>query len=111
MIKTYRDALDAGFHTNKTILSNYKPPFQVNWAPFKNIPWNFKAVTGLPMDTLKQLATKLTTVPQHFKLHSRVEKIIADRRAMAAGTSLVLMMLPIATQSLPWTSSWIDLMW
>jgi len=86
MIKTYRDALDAGFHTNKTILSNYKPPFQVNWAPFKNIPWSFKAVTGLPIDTLKQLATKLTTVPQHFKLHSRVEKIIADRRAMAAGT-------------------------
>ena len=27
MIKTYRDALDAGYHTNKTILSNYKPPF------------------------------------------------------------------------------------
>ncbi len=86
MIKTYRDALDAGFHTNKTILSNYKPPFQVNWAPFKNIPWNYKAVTGLPMDALKQLATKLTTVPQHFKLHPRVEKIIADRRAMAMGT-------------------------
>ncbi len=45
MIKTYRDALDAGFHTNKTILSNYKPPFQVNWAPFKNIPWTHKADT------------------------------------------------------------------
>jgi 2-oxoglutarate dehydrogenase E1 component len=86
MIKTYRDALDAGFHTNKTILSNYKPPFQVNWAPFKNIPWTYKAVTGLPMDALKQLATKLTTVPQYFKLHPRVEKIVADRRAMAAGT-------------------------
>jgi 2-oxoglutarate dehydrogenase E1 component len=86
MIKTYRDALDAGFHTNKTILSNYKPPFQVNWAPFKNIPWTYKAVTGLPMDALKQLAVKLTTVPQHFKLHPRVEKIVADRRAMAAGT-------------------------
>ncbi len=86
MIKTYRDALDAGFHTNKTILSNYKPPFQVNWVPFKNIPWTYKAVTGLPMDALKQLAARLTTVPQHFKLHSRVEKIVADRRAMAAGT-------------------------
>ena len=86
MIKTYRDALDAGFHTNKTILSNYKPPFQVNWAPFKNIPWTFKAVTGLPMDNLKLLATKLSTVPQHFKLHPRVEKIVSDRRAMAAGT-------------------------
>ena len=86
MIKIYRDALDAGFHTNKTILSNYKPPFQVNWAPFKNIPWTYKAVTGLPMDTLKLLATKLSTVPQHFKLHPRVEKIVSDRRAMAAGT-------------------------
>ena len=86
MIKTYRDALDAGFHTNKTILANYKPPFQVNWAPFKNIPWNYKAATGVPMETLKQLATKLTTVPPHFKLHARVEKIVADRRAMAAGT-------------------------
>jgi len=85
MIKTYRDALDAGFHTNKTILSNYKPPFQVNWAPFKNIPWDYKVDTGVPMDLLKQLAEKLTTVPANFKLHSRVEKIIADRRAMAAG--------------------------
>lgn len=86
MIKTYRDALDAGYHTNKTILSNYKPPFQVNWAPFKNIPWNYKVNTGLPMELLKQLAEKLTTVPPQFKLHSRVEKIISDRRGMAAGT-------------------------
>ena len=86
MIKTYRDALDAGYHTNKTILSNFKPPFQVNWAPFKNIPWNYKVNTGVPMDMLKHLAEKLTTVPPNFKLHSRVEKIISDRRSMAAGT-------------------------
>ncbi len=86
MIKTYRDALDSGYHTNKTILSNYKPPFQVNWAPFKNIPWTYKASTGVPMEALKKLAERLTTVPANFKLHSRVEKIISDRRAMAAGT-------------------------
>ncbi|HEY5930673.1 MAG TPA: 2-oxoglutarate dehydrogenase E1 component, partial [Burkholderiales bacterium] len=86
MIKTYRDALDAGYHTNKTILSNFKPPFQVNWAPFKNIPWNYKANTGVQMEMLKHLAEKLTTVPANFKLHSRVEKIISDRRSMAVGT-------------------------
>lgn len=85
MIKTYRDALDAGYHTNKTILSNYKPPFQVNWAPFKNIPWTYKVSTGVPIDVVKQLAERLTTIPQDFKLHSRVEKIISDRRAMAVG--------------------------
>jgi 2-oxoglutarate dehydrogenase E1 component len=39
----------------------------------------------VPMDVLKQLAAKLTSVPPNFKLHPRVEKINADRRAMAAG--------------------------
>jgi 2-oxoglutarate dehydrogenase E1 component len=85
MIRIYRDALDTGHHTNKTILSNYKPPYQVNWAPFRNIPWTYKVSTGVPMDVLKELGEKLTTVPPSFKLHPRVEKIIADRRAMMQG--------------------------
>ena len=32
MIATYRAAMDKGYHTNKTILSNYKPPFTVDWS-------------------------------------------------------------------------------
>src|SRR6185436_5853720 len=31
MISSYRAALDGGYHTNKTILSNYRPPFAVDW--------------------------------------------------------------------------------
>ena len=31
MIGHFRDALDGGYHTNKTILSNFKPPYTVNW--------------------------------------------------------------------------------
>jgi 2-oxoglutarate dehydrogenase E1 component len=85
MVRSYRDALDTGHHTNKTILSNYKPPYQVNWAPFKNIPWTYKVSTGVPHETLKELGDKLTTVPPTFKLHPRVEKIIADRRSMMQG--------------------------
>ncbi len=85
MIRVYREALDAGYHTNKTILSNFKPPYTVNWAPFLNIPWTYKAPTGVPMETLKALSERLTTIPPDFKLHSRVEKIIGDRRAMGQG--------------------------
>lgn len=85
MIRVYREALDAGYHTNKTILSNFKPPYTVNWAPFLNIPWTYKAPTGIPMETLKMLAERLTAIPPDFKLHSRVEKIISDRRAMGQG--------------------------
>ena len=85
MIRVYREALDAGYHTNKTILSNFKPPYTVNWAPFLNIPWTYKASTGVALDELKQLSGRLTTIPGDFELHSRVEKIISDRRAMGQG--------------------------
>ncbi|MEK6593016.1 MAG: 2-oxoglutarate dehydrogenase E1 component, partial [Pseudomonadota bacterium] len=85
MIATYRKALDGGHHTNKTILSNYKPPHEVDWSRYKGTKWNENDDTRLPLATLKMLAEKITTVPENFKLHPRVQKIIDDRRHMAAG--------------------------
>ncbi|HKA40649.1 MAG TPA: 2-oxoglutarate dehydrogenase E1 component [Burkholderiales bacterium] len=85
MITTYRSALDAGYHTNKTILSNYKPPFEVNWKPYMGTKWNEQDDTRLPLDLLKQLGARIASVPSNFKLHPRVEKIMSDRRLMAEG--------------------------
>ena len=85
MIATYRDAMDKGLHTNTTILSNYKHPFQIDWSVFKGHHWTVAGDTRVPMKTLKSLARKSTEVPDGFKLHPRVEKVIADRRAMADG--------------------------
>ncbi|WP_333842634.1 2-oxoglutarate dehydrogenase E1 component [Pelomicrobium sp.] len=85
MIRTYRDALDKGYHTNKTILSNYKPPYTVNWAYFMNRKWTEPAETGVPLERLKWLAERVTTVPPGFKLHPRVEKVLEDRRLMGQG--------------------------
>jgi 2-oxoglutarate dehydrogenase E1 component len=85
MIKAYRAALDGGYHTNKTILSNYRPPYAVNWEKFKGAKWNEKVVTAVPIAELKSLSEKLTTIPPEFKLHPRVEKVIADRRQMGQG--------------------------
>jgi 2-oxoglutarate dehydrogenase E1 component len=36
----------------------------------------------VPVKKLRALSQQLTTLPAGFKLHSRVEKVIADRRAM-----------------------------
>ena len=44
-----------------------------------------KADTALPLAELKTLAERLTAVPQNFKLHPRVERMIADRRQMGEG--------------------------
>jgi 2-oxoglutarate dehydrogenase E1 component len=85
LVAAFRQALDGGHHTNRTILSNYKPPFAVDWAKYRGTRWNEKDDTTLPLAELQQLAEKLTTVPPNFKLHPRVEKIIADRRLMGQG--------------------------
>ena len=85
MIKTYRTALDSGYHTNQTILSNYKPPFEANWGPYVGTKWNENDDTRLPLELLKELGRKISDVPTNFKLHPRVEKIMSDRRLMAEG--------------------------
>jgi 2-oxoglutarate dehydrogenase E1 component len=85
MVAGYRQALDAGTHTNKTILSNFRPPFAVDWTKYNRSKWNEKDDTTLPLAELKALAETLTTIPPSFKLHPRVEKIIADRRLMGQG--------------------------
>ncbi|HWQ39759.1 MAG TPA: 2-oxoglutarate dehydrogenase E1 component [Burkholderiales bacterium] len=85
MAVSYREALEAGYHTNKTILSNYKPPYAVDWSPYRNTRWDENDDTQLPLADLQFLAQRLTTIPPEFKLHPRVEKIIADRRLMGQG--------------------------
>jgi 2-oxoglutarate dehydrogenase E1 component len=85
LVATYRQALEGGFHTNKTILSNFKPPFAVDWSKYNKSKWNEKDDTQLPLADLQALAERLTAIPPGFKLHPRVEKIIADRRLMGQG--------------------------
>ena len=85
MIATYRTAMDKGLHTNTTILSNYKPPYIVDWSPYKNRHWTDPTDTRVPMERLRELARKATSVPPEFKLHPRVEKMMAERRAMTEG--------------------------
>jgi 2-oxoglutarate dehydrogenase E1 component len=85
MTAEFRNALDRGYHTNKTILSNFKPPFETDWSPYRGTKWNENDDTRLPLAHLQALARKVCEVPATFKLHSRVEKILQDRRLMAEG--------------------------
>ncbi|UUZ53401.1 hypothetical protein LP419_31855 [Massilia sp. H-1] len=39
----------------------------------------------MPLTELKRLATRITTVPENFKVHSLVEKVLADRATMGRG--------------------------
>src|SRR5436305_507797 len=85
MIKRYRDTLDAGQQTVSPVLSNFKSKFAVDWAPFLNSKWTDAADTHVPLPELQRLAEPLTTVPDGFKLHPTVGRVIEARRQMAAG--------------------------
>jgi len=85
MIATYRTAMDKGLHTNTTILANYKAPLTIDWSPYRNRKWTEPADTAVPLPALEALAKKVTDVPDTFKLHPRVARVLADRRAMGEG--------------------------
>ncbi|MGQ0512648.1 MAG: 2-oxoglutarate dehydrogenase E1 component [Betaproteobacteria bacterium] len=85
LVATFRQAMDGGTHTNATILSNFKPPFAVDWSKYKGTKWNENDDTQIPLAELQSLAERLTAIPPNFKLHPRVEKIISDRRLMGQG--------------------------
>ncbi|MGO4331532.1 2-oxoglutarate dehydrogenase E1 component [Cupriavidus sp. 2TAF22] len=85
LVKEYRAAMDAGKHTVDPVLSNFKNKFAVDWMPFLNRKWTDAADTAVPVTELKRLAERITTIPEHFKLHTLVEKVVKDRANMGRG--------------------------
>jgi 2-oxoglutarate dehydrogenase E1 component len=85
MVKDFRDAMDAGKHTVDPVLSNFKSKYAVDWLPFLNRKWTDAADTAVPLTELKRLSARITTVPEGFKPHSLVIKVLEDRAAMGRG--------------------------
>jgi 2-oxoglutarate dehydrogenase E1 component len=86
MVADYRRAMDEGRDPLEQAQRGIPMEYGVNWTRFKNnLPWTTPVVTAVPRERLQQLAERLTDIPANFKLHSRVEKIIADRVAMGKG--------------------------
>ncbi|HTM60082.1 MAG TPA: 2-oxoglutarate dehydrogenase E1 component [Burkholderiales bacterium] len=89
MIKHYRDTLDAGQASVSPVLSNFKSKFAVDWAPFLGAKWTDAADTHVPLAELQRLAEPLTSVPQGFKVHPTVGRVLEARKQMAAGKAPV----------------------
>lgn len=85
LVQEYRAAMDAGKHTVDPVLSNFKNKFAVDWLPFLNRKWTDSADTAVPMAELKRLAERITAIPDHFKVHPLVERVVNDRAKMGQG--------------------------
>jgi len=87
MVTGYRDDLDSGKCVAPDVLTDVTeaPEISVDWSKYAISDWRIPYDAKVPLKTLQSLATQLTTIPEGLKLHSRVEKILQDRRKMTAG--------------------------
>jgi len=89
LIAAYRQALDEGRHTASTTLSNFQRKYAIDWTPFLNSKWTDQADTAVPLDELRDLSDRLTTVPDGFAVHPVVARVIQGRREMGMGKKML----------------------
>jgi len=88
-VEKYRDRLDRG--ENVAEIDSQSPPgeFILDWTPYLGHEWTEQVDTSVPVKTIRELSDQLTTLPEGFRLHPRVNKIVEDRRKMAEGELLM----------------------
>jgi len=87
LTKSYRDLLEAGKVTALNI-SNEANNNQhlVSWHPYQNHHWDMEYKSGVSLKHLRMVGERLQILPSGFQLHSRVARIVDDRRKMETGT-------------------------
>jgi 2-oxoglutarate dehydrogenase E1 component len=89
LIANYRERLESEGRIVAPAVSLYKRSYAAHWESYRQHDWRSPADTAVSANQLAELGEKITTVPDGFTLHPRVEKVIVDRRAMANDMQLV----------------------
>jgi 2-oxoglutarate dehydrogenase E1 component len=85
MVENYRSSLENGGHVALSLVQEPDTALFVNWDAFIGRDWNEPADTTFPLEGLRDLETRLQTLPDGFVMQRQVKKIMEDRRKMAAG--------------------------
>ena len=86
MIADCREHLDHGELLYNPVIAGYTNPIVIDWTPFLPKDYIENCDTTVPNKEIRRLAERLTTCPEGFALHSRVKKIVDDRRLMGQGS-------------------------
>jgi 2-oxoglutarate dehydrogenase E1 component len=85
MGERYRRGLDEGKPQAHQVLGLIGNVHTVDWTRYHDVDWTEQVPTGVKLEVLRELGLKATTYPDGFTLHRQVQKIMDDRRRMAAG--------------------------
>ncbi len=88
MIEACRAKLDRGETLSPPATagdSDFRLSYATNWSRFRGGDIHAPANTSVSMQDLQRLGECITRVPEKMTLHSRVQKVLEDRRRMTAG--------------------------
>ncbi len=85
MEEEYRDTLEAGKHVVKSLVTTPNAEMFVDWRPYLGHDWTTEGDTTFDLKRLQDLANQMQEVPEGFVVQRQVNKILEDRRKMAAG--------------------------
>ena len=91
MVEEYRNSLDDGDHqpATRNVIGTVGNVHTVDWSKYQDVDWTEQVRTGVKLETLRELGLRATTYPDGFVLHRQVQKIVDDRRRMAAGQMML----------------------
>ncbi len=85
MVEDYRAGLEAGRSVAPATLGMIGNEYTADWTKFDQARPDARVDTTIGAERVKTLGEAITTLPEGFTLHGRVQKIIDDRRKMLAG--------------------------
>ncbi|MGV6851556.1 MAG: 2-oxoglutarate dehydrogenase E1 component [bacterium] len=85
MVQDYRQSLERGEQVAEVIPGAASSKFGVDWTPFVHDRWDEDADTSVSIKQLSTLYKKIDDLPKDLELHSRVKRVMDDRRRMARG--------------------------
>jgi 2-oxoglutarate dehydrogenase E1 component len=85
MMDEYRQKLDKGEQVADVVTEPRDNDYAARWHDFDHVDEPCDVDTAIPLEKIRELSERLTTLPQGFQLHNRVRRILEDRKKMTAG--------------------------
>jgi 2-oxoglutarate dehydrogenase E1 component len=85
MMDDYREHLDRGEQVADVETEPRSNKYAAKWHDFDHVDEPCDVDTAVPLGKIRDLSKQLNSLPDGFKLHNRVKRIIEDRKKMAAG--------------------------
>lgn len=85
MRKAYHERLDSNQIVSGPHAAKVDRAYLVDYRPYMNTHWSTPVDTTIMQGRIESLTAKMTQVPEDFRLHRSVAKILDARRKMGAG--------------------------